>query len=58
MFFGKFSVVDEERINTLRELILARTNFGEFDGLVEFSFQFSLVMWPSAKLSSRQNKFS
>ena len=26
---------------TLRELILARTYFGEFGGLVEFSFQLS-----------------
>ena len=41
----------------LRELILAKTYFGEFVGLVEFSFQLSLVMWQSAKLSSRQNMF-
>ena len=33
------------------------TYFGEFGSLVEFSFQLRLVMWPSAKLSSRQNKF-
>ena len=43
---------------TLSELILARTYFGEFGGLVEFLFKFKLVMWPSAKLSSRQNKCS
>ena len=41
----------------LKELILARTNFGEFDVLVEFLFQFKLVMWQTAKLSSRRNKF-
>ena len=39
-------------ISTLRELILARTYFGEFGGLAEFSFQLRLAMWPSAKLSS------
>ena len=33
------------------------TYFGEFGGLVEFSFQLRLVMQPSAKLSSRQDKF-
>ena len=42
----------KKKKTTLRELILARTYFGEFGGLVEFSFQFRLVMWPSAKLSS------
>ena len=36
--------------NTLSELILARTNFGEFGGLVEFLFQFRLVVWQSAKM--------
>ena len=36
----------------LRELILARTYFGEFGRLVEFVFQVRLVMWPSAKISS------
>ena len=41
---------------TLRELILARTNFGEFGGLVEFLFQFMLVMWQFAKISSLQKK--
>ena len=44
------SLTDDD---TLRELILARTYLGEFGGLVEFSFQLRFVMWPSAKLSSR-----
>ena len=31
-------------IKAVRELILAKTNFGEFSGLIELLFQFRLVM--------------
>ena len=46
-----------KKLSVLTLVYIKGTYFGKFGGLVEFSFQLRLVMWPSAKLSSRRNKF-